>query len=226
MFGICFIYITGLLIVSISYLLEPIQAWLYRRHNLKEDAYLEWIADETLQLQRMAYQGLKSGHWSRYTDQIPLTEAGEILANLPRNYPLEKKRKPDVEQASSVEKSTGMTAVIRQVSTPTQVETDAGSTTSHDDRSCVDTTSLGGRQSMEVLSAGMMPSYNSFQPSTVPHVDANRQSPPEPAPLELGKLTQQGSAEYNTTTPGHDQGPARVSSCSSVADRSGNTCSN
>jgi hypothetical protein len=89
LFGLCFTYITGIIIVLVSYVLGPIFSCLYRRHNYKEYAYLEWAATETLQLQRAGYQGLGSGTWSGYTDSIPKTQPGEILGNIPRSYALD-----------------------------------------------------------------------------------------------------------------------------------------
>ncbi|KAG8168949.1 hypothetical protein KVR01_001698 [Diaporthe batatas] len=187
-FGLCIIYVIGFLIVLISYLLEPIQAWLYRRHNLKEDAYLEWIADETLQLQRMAYQGLKSGHWSRYTDQIPLTEAGETLADLARSYPLEERnKKPDVEQGYSTEKPDGTTVITVEVSTSTLVESDAGSTIPCDDNPQADMPGVGERQTAAIVSPANVPGDDSFQPPAVPDMKANPRRPACEASMGLEK---------------------------------------
>lgn len=48
---------------------------------------MEWAANGTLQLQRLAYQGLGSEKWSNYTDDIPKTRPGYFLADLARAYP-------------------------------------------------------------------------------------------------------------------------------------------
>lgn len=55
---------------------------LARRRKYEEYKYLEWTGNETLQLQRMAYQGLGSEAWSGYTDSIPKTRPGYFLADL------------------------------------------------------------------------------------------------------------------------------------------------
>lgn len=67
-------------------------AWLYRRDQARkltrgEYKYLEWTSNGTLQLQRLAYQGIDPGKWSGYTDDIPMTEAGALLGGLTQCYP-------------------------------------------------------------------------------------------------------------------------------------------
>lgn len=92
----------------------------------------------------MAYQGLESGHWSRYTDLIPLTEPGEILADLPRSCPLDN-REAGVEQGNSAEKCTGTTVTSIQIASPTQVATESSSAAPCDGNSDVNQAVVGGR---------------------------------------------------------------------------------
>lgn len=80
--------VTGILIIIASYVLEPIFECLYRRRKYREYTFLEWSASETLQLQRIGFQGVGSGTWSGYTDNIPRTKQGEIIASLALEYPL------------------------------------------------------------------------------------------------------------------------------------------
>lgn len=81
--------VTGVLIIVISYTLEPIFECLYRRRKYREYTFLEWSASETLQLQRIGFQGIGSGTWSGYTDNIPRTKQDEALTSLALEYPLE-----------------------------------------------------------------------------------------------------------------------------------------
>lgn len=67
-------------------------AWLYRRDQARklkrgEFRYLEWTSNGTLQLQRLAYQGIDPGKWYGYTDDVPMTEAGALLGGLTQCYP-------------------------------------------------------------------------------------------------------------------------------------------
>lgn len=170
-FGLCFIYVIGALIIAISYLLEHIQAWLYRRRNLKEYAYLEWTANETLQLQRMAYQGVGSGHWSRYTNRIPMTEAGDMLADLPRSYPSGKKE-AGAERRDSTKKRTKLTTITTMQSAPlTQVETDWSSRTPCDN-SHVDQAGVEKKQLVELVSPESSPRDERVHSPVSPDVDS------------------------------------------------------
>lgn len=73
----------GMVLITLSYVLEPVFACLYRRRKYGRYRYLEWAATETLQLQRASYQGIRSGTWSGYTAVIPRTDRAEKLAHLP-----------------------------------------------------------------------------------------------------------------------------------------------
>lgn len=87
MFALVFIFITGTLIILASYVLEPVFACLGRRRTCKPYKLLEWQTGETLQLQRLAYQGLAGrGTWSRLTDSIPLAAGDELLEPLALNH--------------------------------------------------------------------------------------------------------------------------------------------
>ncbi|KAI7775670.1 hypothetical protein LA080_006452 [Diaporthe eres] len=86
LFGLYFTFVTGLLIIIISFTLEPIFKCLYRRRKYKQHIYLEWAASKTLQLQRIGFQGVNAGSWCGKTDAIPTTKPGEILLSLTREY--------------------------------------------------------------------------------------------------------------------------------------------
>lgn len=77
LFGLYFTYTTGLLIITTSFSLEPVIACSYPRDQARKlkrgkYKYFEWASNGTLQLQRLAYQGIKFGKWSGYTDDIPM----------------------------------------------------------------------------------------------------------------------------------------------------------
>lgn len=93
-------------------------ACLYRRDQARklkrgEYRYLEWTSNGTLQLQRLAYQGIKSGKWSGYTDEIPMTESGALLGDLTQAYP-EEVWDPKQGPGGAAEKTHG-TAVVQAV---------------------------------------------------------------------------------------------------------------
>ncbi|KAI1120546.1 hypothetical protein F5Y10DRAFT_289605 [Nemania abortiva] len=82
MFGLTFFFVAGSLIVVASLALEPLLAALHDRWGYQQHAYLEWVSQETLQLQRLAHEELGFGTWSGTTSAIPTTELGDKLASL------------------------------------------------------------------------------------------------------------------------------------------------
>jgi hypothetical protein len=72
----------GLFIVLVSYLLEPVQAFLHRRCRHQQYAYLEWTANASLQLHRLAHEELDTEKWSQCTTEIPITDPEATLAHL------------------------------------------------------------------------------------------------------------------------------------------------
>ncbi|KAM7218680.1 hypothetical protein V8F06_005999 [Rhypophila decipiens] len=82
LFGLLFITILGVIIILLSYLLEPIAGWFHRRGKYNDYAYYEWISNSSFQLQRLAHQGVGAGEWKGATDDVPVTRAGDKLAVL------------------------------------------------------------------------------------------------------------------------------------------------
>lgn len=90
--------VTGALIIIISYTLEPLFSCLLRTRGYKHYTFLEWSTNETLQIQRLAYQGLdcESCKWSGYTDAVPTTQPpGEMLGNLSLAYAIQQEKDMD-----------------------------------------------------------------------------------------------------------------------------------
>lgn len=87
LFGLYFTYVTGILVILVSYMAEPLLTFFYSRRKYEDYKCLEWAANGTLQLQRLAYQGLGSEKWSHYAGDIPKTRPGYFLADLARAYP-------------------------------------------------------------------------------------------------------------------------------------------
>lgn len=82
LFGLYFTFAAGLFIIILSYALEPIFNCLYHRRKYQGFKCLEWAASETLQLQRIGFQGINEGTWSDSNGNIPRTQPGEILTSL------------------------------------------------------------------------------------------------------------------------------------------------
>lgn len=74
-FGLCFVYIAGALVVIISYTIEP----LYARLRRGKSQSLEWVTTDTLHLQALGFQGRGLGTWSRLAKSVPITGPDELL---------------------------------------------------------------------------------------------------------------------------------------------------
>ncbi|XXG96189.1 hypothetical protein Hte_002470 [Hypoxylon texense] len=81
-FGLYFTYITGAIIIVLSYILEPTLSCLQRRRNYKDYVNLEWITNETLQLHRLGQEVIGWGTWQHCTGSIPVTRAENKLGPL------------------------------------------------------------------------------------------------------------------------------------------------
>ncbi|KAI1809712.1 hypothetical protein GGS20DRAFT_263862 [Poronia punctata] len=82
LFGLLFVLTGGLLVTWISYLLEPISRILHQKIGYNSYAHLEWVTNATLQLQRLAHEGVGLGTWRECTRTIPMTNPDELLGSL------------------------------------------------------------------------------------------------------------------------------------------------
>ncbi|KAB2576410.1 hypothetical protein DBV05_g5000 [Lasiodiplodia theobromae] len=81
-FGLCLTLVVGAIIIILSYTIEPVARCLQRRRHLDTYSRLEWCANETLQLQRMAHEELGAGTWHDGAEAVPYTDNGQKLATL------------------------------------------------------------------------------------------------------------------------------------------------
>lgn len=109
-----FTYILGGLVLAASYSLEPILACLHRNRKYKQYAYLEWVTNETLQLQRLAHEEANeaTGAWSRCTNWVPTTAPGVHLSSLN----ISDLEHPRLQQNTDEKASSGLTALHNCVS--------------------------------------------------------------------------------------------------------------
>jgi hypothetical protein len=77
MFGIMFIFTLGTIIIILGMTLPSIASFFQKRLKKDPHARLEWCANDTLQLQRLAHEELGLGKWSHGTKSIPMTK-GDI----------------------------------------------------------------------------------------------------------------------------------------------------
>lgn len=77
--GLILIFSIGGLIMLISACLPALTARMQRK---KPFASLEWITNDTLQLQRLAHEAVGAGDWEGTCDDYPRTQRGDLLAVL------------------------------------------------------------------------------------------------------------------------------------------------
>ncbi|GAW24523.1 hypothetical protein ANO14919_141100 [Xylariales sp. No.14919] len=87
LFGLLFTFIVGTVIIIASFLLEPAFSLLYKKYGYSSYATLEWATNTTLQLQRLAHEGLGFGTWSKGTEKVPITRADDLLGCLDLSDP-------------------------------------------------------------------------------------------------------------------------------------------
>lgn len=70
------------LIILLELTAEPILKVVQRRYKTGLYQRLEWVTNETLQLQRMAHEGLGAGSWTGGAESVPTTSEEQALATL------------------------------------------------------------------------------------------------------------------------------------------------
>lgn len=78
--GLVIIFAVGGLIMLVSVYLPPVTARIQRNRNTY--ASLEWVSNDTLQLQRLAHEAVGAGEWEGACDDHPLARKHDLLAVL------------------------------------------------------------------------------------------------------------------------------------------------
>ncbi|KAI0157482.1 hypothetical protein GGR57DRAFT_462040 [Xylariaceae sp. FL1272] len=86
LFALVFTYSVSGLIITISFIAEPILAYLSRRRKIKAYEYLKWSANESLQLHRLT-QEERPEEWYGGSNKIPTTSVDNMLAHLDISNP-------------------------------------------------------------------------------------------------------------------------------------------
>lgn len=99
--GLCITLILGGIIITLEITAEPLSRIIYRSTGLYKG--LEWVANETLQLQRMTHEELGAGTWTGVTDNIPTTAKSERLATLDITNPAHPRLIYNITEAKNAE---------------------------------------------------------------------------------------------------------------------------
>jgi hypothetical protein len=66
----------------LDWTLESCLDLVQRKRPRHDYSRLEWKSNATLQLHRMAHEGIASGLWSKSTSSVPITSPKELLTSL------------------------------------------------------------------------------------------------------------------------------------------------
>ncbi|KAF2090371.1 hypothetical protein K490DRAFT_35524 [Saccharata proteae CBS 121410] len=115
------VFVLGGLIIAVSYTLEVLTSFVSRRLRLGLYQRVEWTANETLQLQRLAHEELGAGNWETRTRGVPVTAFGERLAVLDLSWPEHPRLRCGQGEGMGVAGKEKETAVVRsdEISSPT-----------------------------------------------------------------------------------------------------------
>ncbi|KAI0195885.1 hypothetical protein F4808DRAFT_474493 [Astrocystis sublimbata] len=137
-FALLFTYISGLVIVAISFSLEPLVDYLHRKRGHATYAHLEWTANSVLQLHRLMHDddSEKALTWSHCTEQVPTTSATVPLAALDITDPTHPKLNRaataiDTALVSETTPTLDGTEVVVQEQSPYTIESATPSLSSH-----------------------------------------------------------------------------------------------
>ena len=75
--GVGIILVVGSLIIFANLVLDIIVGYVRQKLEWKDHKRLQWVVDEMLQLQRLAYEEAGQGHWSGGTNAVPVTRKGD-----------------------------------------------------------------------------------------------------------------------------------------------------
>lgn len=80
--GLSITFMLGGAIILLEFAAEPLLRRIQRRRKYGLYNRLEWVTNETLQLQRIAHEQAGAGQWTGATENVPTTIKGEPLAIL------------------------------------------------------------------------------------------------------------------------------------------------
>ena len=74
------ILIVGVIVIILDFSLSSAVGWIQKKSRKGLDRRAEWILNNTLQIQRVAFEGDRQGNWDRKEASVPTTQRGEMLS--------------------------------------------------------------------------------------------------------------------------------------------------
>lgn len=83
--GVAIILFVGTILIIMSLILDTVAQFIRKKAKRNEYKSLQWIVDEKLQLQRLAYEEAGQGQWSGGANSVPITTMADRIG-LPRGF--------------------------------------------------------------------------------------------------------------------------------------------
>jgi hypothetical protein len=77
--GLAIIVSFSTFIIWLSFVIDTATGWVQRWLKKGEDRRLQWVLEDKLQLQRMAYVAAKQGNWEGHADSVPVTTEAVLV---------------------------------------------------------------------------------------------------------------------------------------------------
>jgi hypothetical protein len=87
--GIALIVAFSTFFIWLSFVIDTATGWVQRWLHKGEDRRLQWLLEDKLQLQRMAYVGANQGKWEGHAESVPVMTEAELVdmsLYLPANH--------------------------------------------------------------------------------------------------------------------------------------------
>lgn len=178
-FGLAFILVAGLLIIVISFVLEPLARCIHRCSKRNPYARVEWYSTSIFQLQRLAHEEIGIGTWDHCDESIPTTAPGTILAAL------------DI-----TDESHPLLCVPEKSDVPEEPPAATGS-----EESSIPTPDAGFDHPHSIQTADHTPNGNGMGAADVSPISGELQSPDSPAsPMSLSSQSMSSSLMGDTSS--------------------------
>jgi hypothetical protein len=101
--GIALIVSLCTFIIWLSFVIDTATGWVQRWLHRGEDRRLQWLLEDKLQLQRMAYVGANQGKWEGHAESVPVT-TDAVLVDMSLYLPANEKALAEAKLAEATQK--------------------------------------------------------------------------------------------------------------------------
>jgi hypothetical protein len=101
--GLALIVSICTVIIWLSFVIDTATGWVQRLLHRGEDRRLQWLLEDKLQLQRMAYVGANQGKWEGHAESVPVT-TDAVLVDMSLYLPANEKALAEAKLAETTQR--------------------------------------------------------------------------------------------------------------------------